>query len=342
MKIPMNELTARAQNLLERAGVPSKAAARTAETLVSADARNIHSHGVVRLARYIDCIQSGGIRPDAEVKIIDEGPAFLRVSANGGLGIPASCETIERLIAKSAAMPLAAASVNHSDHYGPAGYYAMKCAEAGLIGFSMSNTCPLIAVTGAAAAGIGNNPFAYAAPAGKYRAVLFDICMSVVASGKIILAAADNHPIPEGWILDKHGHPTTDPQAIYDGAIMLPLGGHKGYGLALMVEMLAGVLAGAGTLSGVNSWNTVPGRDADTGHFFMTINPAFFGGLENFTARMEKVIAELTSAPKAEGVDKIYYPGELEFISERRAEAEGIELPAASAAELDRAEKLVH
>ncbi len=152
MKIPMNELTSRAQNLLERAGVPSKAAARTAETLVSADARNIHSHGVVRLARYIDCIQSGGIRPDAEVKIIDEGPAFLRVSANGGLGIPASCETIERLIAKSADLPLAAASVNHSDHYGPAGYYAMKCAEAGLIGFSMTNTCPLIAVTGAAAA----------------------------------------------------------------------------------------------------------------------------------------------------------------------------------------------
>ena len=100
----------------------------------------------------IRCIRSGGIRPDAELKIIDEGPAFLRVSANGGLGIPASCETVERLIAKSAAMPLAAASVSHSDHYGAAGYFAMKCAEAGLIGFSMSNTCPLIAVTGAAKA----------------------------------------------------------------------------------------------------------------------------------------------------------------------------------------------
>ena len=341
MKIPMNELAAHARKLMERAGVPEPAARRVAETLVSADARNIHSHGVVRLARYIDCIQSGGIRPDAEVKIIDEGPAFLRVSANGGLGIPASCETVERLIAKSAAMPLAAASVSPSDHYGAAGYYAMKCAEAGLIGFSMSNTCPLIAVTGAAAAGIGNNPFAYAAPAGKYRAVLFDICMSVVASGKIMLAAADNRPIPEGWILDKHGKPTSDPQAIYDGAIMLPLGGHKGYGLALMVEMLAGVLAGAGTLSGVNSWNTVPGRDADTGHFFMTVNPAFFGGLDNFTARMEKVIEELTSAPRLDGVEKIYYPGELEFISEHRAETEGIELPEGSVSELERAEKLV-
>ena len=341
MKIAIPELTARCRELLALAGVPELAARRTAETLVSADARNIHSHGVVRLARYIDCIQSGGIRPDAEVLILDEGPAFLRASANGGLGIPASCEAVERLIAKARTMPLAAAAVNHSDHYGPAGYYAMKCADAGLIGFSMSNTCPLIAVTGAKTAGIGNNPFAYAAPAGKYRAVLFDICMSVVASGKIILAAGDDKPIPEGWILDKNGKPTTDPHAIFDGAIMLPLGGHKGYGLAMMVEMLSGVLADAGTLSGVHSWNTVPGEDANTGHFFMTINPAFFGGLDHFTARMENVIAELTSAPRADGVDKIYYPGELEFISEAKALAEGIDLPAASAAELDRAEKLL-
>ena len=341
MIISINDLTARCQNLLMRAGVKEVPALRTAETLLSADARGINSHGVIRLARYIDCIKSGGIIPDAEVRIIDEGPAFIRASAAGGLGIPASYEVTSRLIAKAAAMPLVAATVNHSDHYGAAGFYAMKCADAGLIGFSMSNTCPLIAVTGAAAAGIGNNPFAYAAPAGKFRAVLFDICMSVVASGKIIIAAADNKPIPEGWILDKYGKPTTDPQAIYDGAIMLPFGGHKGYGLAMMVEMLAGVLAGAGTLSGVNSWNTIPGQDADTGHFFLAINPEFFGGLANFTTRMEKVIEELTTAPKVDGVQKIYYPGELEFISEKRAQENGIDLPDASAAELDRADKLL-
>ncbi len=341
MIISINDLTARCQNLLMRAGVKEVPALRTAETLISADARGINSHGVIRLARYIDCIKSGGIIPDAEVRIIDEGPAFIRASAAGGLGIPASYEVTSRLIAKAAAMPLVAATVNHSDPYGAAGFYAMKCADAGLIGFSMSNTCPLIAVTGAAAAGIGNNPFAYAAPAGKFRAVLFDICMSVVASGKIIIAAADNKPIPEGWILDKYGKPTTDPQAIYDGAIMLPFGGHKGYGLAMMVEMLAGVLAGAGTLSGVNSWNTIPGQDADTGHFFLAINPEFFGGLANFTTRMEKVIEELTTAPKVDGVQKIYYPGELEFISEKRAQENGIDLPDASAAELDRADKLL-
>ncbi len=341
MIITVDKLIEDCKKLLMQANVPELAAQRTAETLVSADARGINSHGVIRLARYIDCIKSGGIIPDAEIKIIDEGPAFIRASAAGGLGIPASYEVTERLIAKAASMPLAAATVNHSDHYGAAGFYAMKCAEAGLIGFSMSNTCPLIAVSGASAAGIGNNPFAYAAPAGKYRAILFDICMSVVASGKLIIAAADNKPIPEGWILDKEGKPTTDPKEIYNGAIMLPFGGHKGYGLAMMVEMLSGVLAGAGILSGVNSWNTIPGQDADTGHFFLTINPAFFGGLENFTARMESVIEELVNAPKADGVSKIYYPGEIEFISEAKAYAQGIDLPDASVAELERAAKML-
>ena len=342
MKITLEELTSNCRNLMMKAGVPELAAKRVAENLVSSDARGIHSHGVIRLARYIDCMRSGGIRPDAEPVILAEGPAYIRASANGGLGIPASCEVVERLIAKSKTMPLAAASVNHSDHYGAAGFYAMKCADAGLIGFSMSNTMPLIAVTGAVTAGIGNNPFAYAAPAGKYRAVLFDICMSVVASGKIMLAAADNHPIPEGWILDKNGNPTTDPQAIYDGAIMLPVGGHKGYGLAMMVEILSGVLADAGTLPGVHSWNTVPGEDANTGHFFMTINPAFFGGLDSFSARMEKVIDELKSGKKGKGVSKIYYPGELEFISEKRAREEGIDLPDGSASELERAARMLN
>ena len=341
MKIQVAELERKSKELMMRAGAPERNAQYIAETLVSADLRGISSHGVVRLARYIECIQSGGILPDAPIRILAETPALLRVSAAGGLGIPAACETIEKLIAKGKSQAVAVATVNHSDHYGAAGYYAVKCADAGLIGFSMSNTCPLIAVTGAAAAGIGNNPFAYVAPAGRYRAILFDVCMSVVASGKLIIAAADKKPIPEGWILDKHGKPTTDPTQIWDGAIMLPFGNHKGYGLAVMVELLSGVLADAGVLSGVHSWNTVPGEDANTGHFFMTMNPEFFTGLDAFVSRTEKMIEELVSAPKADKVDHIYYPGEIEFRSEERGRKEGLELPAASLNELERAEKLL-
>jgi len=218
----------------------------------------------------------------------------------------------------------------------------MRCAEAGLVGFCMSNTCPLMAPTGGASLRIGNNPFAYSAPAGKYRAVLFDICMSMVACGKVEIAAAENHKIPLGWMLDKHGNPTDDPKQYFDGGLMLPFGGHKGYGLAFMVEIMTAILGQAGTLSEVKSWNTVPERDANTGHCFIVINPEFFGGLSQFEARMEHMIAEIIQSPKAPGVERIYYPGEIEFQKEADAKENGVILPEASVEQLRRALKLVN
>lgn len=325
------------KNVFVSAGIPAEDAEMIAEVLVVTDMRGIHSHGVVRTARYLDCVQAGGIQPAAELQIMEESPSHLRVSAAGGLGIPASVRTTEKLIAKGKQNPIAIATVNHSDHYGAAGYYALRCAEEGLIGFSMSNTLPLVAIAGGASPAIGNNPFAYACPAGKYRAVLFDICMSVVASGKIEIAAQENKEIPFGWILDPEGKPTNDPHHIGHGAVLLPFGGHKGYGIAVMVEMLASVLSNSGILSGINSWNMIPGQDSNTGHCFMTINPAFFGGLENFVSRTEGMIDELKTCKKAPGVDKIFYPGEIEFAKEADAAKNGIMLSEASVSELKRA-----
>ena len=331
-----------AANVFEHAGIPAQDAAMISRVLVTTDMRGVHSHGVVRAARYIDCIQAGGIKSAAELEIIEESASHLRASAAGGLGIPASVKTTEKLIEKARTTPIAVATVNHSDHYGAAGYYAMRCAEEGLIGFSMSNTCPLVAVSGGASAGIGNNPFAYACPAGKYRAILFDVCMSVVASGKIEIASKEHKKIPFGWILDKDGNPTDDPDQIYKGAVMLPFGGHKGYGIAAMVEMMTALLGNSGLLSGVKSWNTVPGRDANTGHCFMAINPAFFGGLENFIARTESMIEELKAGRKVQGTEKIFYPGEIEFAREDDARINGVALSDASLTELKRAASLVN
>ncbi|MBR2363815.1 MAG: Ldh family oxidoreductase [Lentisphaeria bacterium] len=330
-----------AAEVFQQAGIPAQDAEMISRVLVTTDMRGVHSHGVVRAARYIDCIQAGGIKSAAELEIIEESASHLRVSAAGGLGIPASVKTTEKLIEKAKQCPIAVATVNHSDHYGAAGYYAMRCAEEGLIGFSMSNTCPLAAVSGGASAGIGNNPFAYACPAGKYRAILFDVCMSVVASGKIEIASKEHKKIPFGWILDKDGNPTDDPDQIYNGAVMLPFGGHKGYGIAAMVEMMTALLGNSGLLSGVKSWNKVPGRDSNTGHCFMAINPAFFGGLDNFVARTEKMIDELKAGKKAEGTEKIFYPGEIEFAREAEAFEKGVPLSDASLNELKRAAELV-
>ena len=151
-------LKAKTAEIAERAGVPTADAVAIADVLVTADARGISSHGVVRLARYIDCIRAGGIKHAAELEILRESPNSLMVSAAGGLGIPASVKTMERLLEKAKTQAISIATVSHSDHYGAAGYYAMMAADRGFVGFSASNTCPLVAPTGGRAATIGNNP----------------------------------------------------------------------------------------------------------------------------------------------------------------------------------------
>lgn len=323
-----------------RAGVPAEDAEMLAEVLVTTDMRGVHSHGVVRSARYIDCIRAGGIRPSADLEILNDTPCAVQVSAAGSLGIPASVKALELLLKRAEKQPVTVVTVNHSDHYGAAGYYAMRGAEAGFLTFSMSNTVPLIAAPGGAASVIGNNPFAYAAPGARHRAVLFDVCMSKVASGKIEIAAREGRRIPRGWILNAKGEATEDPQDIYNGGIMLPFAEHKGYGFAIMVELMTGVLGLSGLLSGVHSWNTLPGRDADTGHCFLALNPAFFGGAERFRARVDAMIDELKRSPVAPDAERTLYPGELEFEREADARANGVPLPEASVRELQRAAAL--
>ena len=341
MKCAVEELKTRVAAIGAKAGIPAADAETIAEVLVTTDMRGVHSHGVVRIARYLDCIRAGGIRPDAEIEILKESPSSLMVSAAGGLGIPAAKKTMDRLLAKASETAIAVATVNHSDHYGAAGYYSMMAADRGFVGFSMSNTCPLVAPTGGRAAAIGNNPFAYAAPGAKYRALLFDVCMSKVAAGKLVIAAEAGQKIPEGLILTKEGRPTTDPGEIWKDAIMLPFAEHKGYGLAVMVEMMTAALGMSGMMSGVHSWNTQPGRDADTGHSFIVVNPDFFGGKDAFKARVDAMIDELKRCPTVEGAKEILYPGELEWRREAAALRDGIDLPEASEKELARAEEMV-
>ena len=341
MKCTVEELKTRVVAIGAKAGIPAADAETIAEVLVTTDMRGVHSHGVVRIARYLDCIRAGGIRPDAKIEILKESPSSLMVSAAGGLGIPAAKKTVDRLLAKASETAIAVATVNHSDHYGAAGYYSMMAADRGFVGFSMSNTCPLVAPTGGRAAAIGNNPFAYAAPGAKYRALLFDICMSKVAAGKLVIAAEAGRKIPEGLILTKEGRPTADPGEIWRDAIMLPFAEHKGYGLAVMVEMMTAALGMSGMMSGVHSWNTQPGRDADTGHSFIVVNPDFFGGKDAFKARVDAMIDELKRCPTVEGAKEILYPGELEWRREAAALRDGIDLPEASEKELARAEEMV-
>ena len=336
-----DELKDKVSGICRAGGIPPADADMIAEVLVTTDMRGIHSHGVVRLARYLDCIRAGGIKPAAEPVTLNESGNSLMVSANGGLGIPASVKTMTRLLEKAEKSAIAIATINHSDHYGAAGHYAMMAADRGFVGFSMSNTCPLVAPTGGCAAAIGNNPFAYAAPGETHRAVLFDVCMSKVAAGKLVIAAEAGKKIPADWILTKEGRPTDDPNEIWHDAVMLPFAEHKGYGFATMVEVMTGVMAMSGMMGGVHSWNTQPGRDADTGPCFMVVNPEFFGGRLEFRKRIDQMIAELKRCPTMDGVSEVLYPGEIEWRREDAARRDGIALPEASEKELSRASEMV-
>ncbi len=342
MKRQVSELKGTVAAICRAGGIPDADAAMIADVLVTTDMRGIHSHGVVRLARYLDCIRAGGIRPVAEPTILSESANSIMASANGGLGIPAAVKVMRRLLDKAEDSAISIATLNHSDHYGAAGHYAMMAAERGFLGFSMSNTCPLVAPTGGRAAAIGNNPFAYAAPGKKHRAVLFDICMSKVAAGKIELARGAGKKIPTGWIITGDGKDTDDPNDYWRGAAMLPFAEHKGYGFATMVEAMTGALAMSGMMSGVNSWNTQPERDADTGHCFIVVNPAFFGGKDAFRERIDSMIDELKRCPAVDGVAEVLYPGELEWRREEAALAAGLELPVASEMELARAVEMTN
>ena len=334
------ELKKLCSRIFTAAGIPDHDSRMMAEVLVTADMYGVHSHGVVRSARYIKCIRAGGIQPSGNLKLLSDSGAALQFSAMGGLGIPASVRAVDILIDRAGTHPIAIATVNHSDHFGAAGFYAARGADAGLVMMAMSNTIPLMAAPGGRAKIIGNNPFAYAAPGRNYRRLLFDICMTQVASGKIEIAASEGKTIPEGWILDAAGKPTTDPLDIYHGGIMLPCGRHKGYGLAVMVELLSGVLSLGGILSGVHSWNTVPGQDANTGHCFIALNPRFLGGDALFRSRVDAMIDELKSSPVIPG-ERVLYPGELEMEREKDALANGIPLPEASWEELAAAGEMV-
>lgn len=325
------------RDLLVRCGVDGRDALTTGRVLVNADARGVHSHGVIRMIGYVDCLRSGGVNSAARPHIVHEGPGNALVDADRGLGIPASVFAVEVARRKAGETGIGIVNVFNSHHHGACGYYSQSLAMSGLIGAAMSTGDIIMAATGSAARAIGNNPFSYAVPAGRYRAVCYDVAMSQVAAGKISIAAEEGRPIPTGWLLDPDGNPTRDPKQYDLGGALEPFGGHKGYGLSIMVETLAGLLSGAAMLGDIHAWNTDPRRSGNVGHMFVALDPKALNPGVDLPARVERMIETLAAARLAPGVERILYPGQLEHEREALAAAQGIELPPAAMDALSRA-----
>jgi LDH2 family malate/lactate/ureidoglycolate dehydrogenase len=324
-EVPLREFC---QQAFQKGGMTADDAAIVADTLVSANLRGVDSHGVMRLYPYIRRLLDGGANPNPRLRAVRRGPSFVRLDGDRGLGLLVSTHAMKEAIEIASKTGVGLAAVFNSDHFGAAAYYAMMALKHDMIGVAMTNTAPVMSLWGGKGPFIGNNPIAVAVPSGKELPIVLDMAVSKVAGGKVRLAVKKGTKIPLDWITDKDGIPTDDPKAFEAGGTLLPLG-IKGHGLGVIVEALCGILSGAKILDEIPLWFANTNKPVRLGHFMMAIHIDAFLPVQDFKDRIDEMIQKIHSAPRAPGVDRIYLPGEIEYLSERERRTEGIPLPEA-------------
>lgn len=312
-KIKIDELKSFAVAALLKAGVAKNNADLVADVLVTTDMFGIMTHGTRNLEQYIKKMEAGGLDAKAEPVVVCEGPAFAIINGNKALGMVSGCKAMKLAIEKAKKVGIAYVGVRNSCHFGAAGYYANIAAEEGLIGLSMSNTDPVIAVPNGASKAIGTNPFSFACPTENGKSIFLDVALSSVAALKVIMAKEKGMAIPDTWLVDKDGLPTTDSSLFPQEASLQPMSAHKGYGLAVLVEILSAVITSAGMLSEIASWNLDMSSVNNAGHAFIAIDIKQMMEENEFYKRINQVVNELKNGPKAKGKDKIFLPGEMEW-----------------------------
>lgn len=325
MKIQADRLRDLVAALYRAAGLPDEHALLISDTLVRADLWGHSSHGVMRAPWYLDRVRHGVMKPvTAAERVVDAG-AIAVVDGHEGVGQVIARDCMLDAVARAKKHGVGVVSVRNSNHHGALGYFTRLAAEAGCIGLLMANGGPAMAPWGGRRMAVGTNPWSIAAPAGRHAPMMLDIANTVVARGKIFLARQKGTGIPDSWAMDADGNRTTDPLKALQGVI-LPMAEHKGYAIALMVDVLSGVLSGSGILTEVHSPYKTD-KPSRSGHFFLALNIESFGPRAAFEARMEQMIAEVKSVPLAPGFDEILYPGELEARNEARHARDGLDLP---------------
>jgi LDH2 family malate/lactate/ureidoglycolate dehydrogenase len=321
-----NELRGLVSRLAVADGVPADDADGFARVLVDADLQGISTHGVSRLNIYLQRIEKGLIDPKAALGIDRNGGSVLALDAGNGLGQVQAMKALDMLMPLAKQNGIAAATIRNSQHFGALSYYCNRAAEQDLILLAMTNCEPAMSPAGGFEPFFGTNPIAASFPTGKGYSVKIDMATSIVARGNIIAAQKKGQAIPEGWALDPAGEPTTDASQALLGTV-LTMAGHKGYALALMIEVFSSVLSGAAIGSEIGSMYKNMDRKQDVGHFFCLLNIAAFLDVKDFKSRMDATIDKLKSSKKRPGVDEILIPGERS--SRKAAENEAAGVPVA-------------
>ncbi len=310
--------------LLRASGVPQADAEIAARCLVRADLRGVDTHGMVRLRAYLDRIAKGLVDPAPRLTFEAVAPAAARLDGQNGLGFVVATRAVEHAIGMAREMGLGLIGVRNSTHYGMAATYLLQAIEAGFAAMVYTNASPALPPWGGRAEMFGTSPFAVGVPAPGSVPFVLDMAPTVVARGKIRKAAREGRAIPEGWGLDAEGRTTTDAQAVMSGGVLLPIGGPKGSGLSMMLDILCGVLTGARYGGEVGDQYKRFDRPQGVGHFILVMRPDLFLPSDEVAARMGDLVGRVKSNPKAAGVDDIYMPGEIEARREVERLAHGI------------------
>jgi ureidoglycolate dehydrogenase (NAD+) len=316
------------QSVLRRCGVHEMDAQLTADVLVTTDSFGVFTHGVKSLPGYVRRLRGGGLKADAVPRIDREGPGWAIVDGQSALGMVTSIFAMNAAVEKARATGMAYVGVRNSCHFGAAGYYALQAVKANMIGLAMANDIPSMVAPGARKPVLGTNPFAYAVPAGDEDPIFLDIASSAVAGGKIRIAQALGQKVPDTWLVDAEGVPTTDPFAYPYAGSLQPFAGHKGFGIALMIEVLAGVLSGAGIRGEIGGWlDSDPALPTQHGAAFLAIDIGRIMPIQGFKDRVDAMIRDIRKTPAAPGAERVCIPGEMEWRKRRKALAHGVALP---------------
>ena len=302
--LSLKEARALSFEILVGLGVCESDAALICDSMEYADTRGKTTHGMGRIPLYKKNIEAGTLDPTAKMETVVDSGAVAVLDAHDGFGQIAAVHAIDKAVSKAREFGIAAVGVCNSNNFGAAGFYGMKCAQEGLICLVCANASPAFSPTGGSKALLGTNPICFAAPGAEGECpIVFDMAVTNVARSKIRLALKNGNAIPEGWALDKDGNSTTDPAAALEGTL-LPVGGYKGYGLGLAVDILAGLLVGSPFAGRVKPLSDLSSASRN-GHMFIVIDPARFCDSSEYEAR----ISELTETVRTCGED-VMLPGE--------------------------------
>ena len=331
-RIPLGVLDRAVMHIFEACGMNEEAARAVTRSLVDADTRGIHSHGVLRVPDYVAKLTEEGVDPKGEPRLVSDAGAALVVDGANNLGAVAMTFAMEKAIERARDVSVAVAAVRGSNHCGTMELYARMALEAGMIGLAGTNALPTMAPWGGRDKIVGINPLGVAIPGGEMGDFVLDIAFGQTAHGKIRVFAQKGEPIPPDWAFDTQGNPTTDAVAALDGLIR-PIGAHKGVGLGMAIGMISALLSGGAY--GLETGNMVDGpKPGVDSHFVMAVNIAAFQDLDAVRSRVDGILREMRQSRPAAGTDRLFTPGEIEAGLEVTYRRDGIPLNDATLADI--------